>query len=50
MDIATLLDLYARYRTPRKSARERRTDARRSEMWTRVLGADRDPANICLRD
>jgi len=50
MDIATLLDLYARYRTPRKSARERRADARRSEMWTRVLGAERDPADICLRD
>jgi len=47
MDLATLLNLCARYRTPRKSDRERRADARRIELWTRVPGAEKDPS--CLK-
>ncbi|MFV1988975.1 MAG: hypothetical protein ACC682_17020, partial [Gemmatimonadota bacterium] len=50
MDLATLFDLYARYRTPRKSDRERRADARRIELWTRVLGVEKDPSSISLSD
>ena len=50
MDLATLFDLYRRYRTPRKSDRERRADVRRIDLWTRVLGPDRHPAEISLRD
>lgn len=50
MDLTTLFDLYRRYRTPRKSRRERRADERRIALWTRVLGAGRDPAEISLRD
>ena len=38
-----VLSAYLKHRTPRKSARERRTDERRAEMWTRVLGAEIDP-------
>lgn len=50
MDLASLFDLYLRHRTPRKSARQQKEDARRIEMWIRVLGPDRDPAEISLRE
>ena len=50
MDLGSLFDLYLRYRTPRKSARERRADARRVQMWTRFLGREKDPAEITLRE
>jgi len=40
--------IYERERTPRKTARERKADARRIEMWMRVLGADLDPHRMSL--
>lgn len=40
LDIA--LSRYLRYQTPKKSESEQRADARRAELWRRVLGADKD--------
>ena len=50
MDLGSLFDLYRRYRTPRKSARERRADERRIEMWTHFLGKKKDSAEISLHE
>lgn len=45
--LARLFALYERHRTPKKkSEAERKGDARRIELWTRVLGADQDPEAI----
>ena len=49
----TLADVFAAYgqhRTPRKSASEQQADGRCVEMWTRVLGVDRDPHDMTLRE
>lgn len=41
--LAQVFALYRQHRTPRKTEREQRSDDRRIEMWTRVLGAGKDP-------
>ncbi len=46
--LARLLALYQTHRTPRKSRGEQIEDARRVEMWTRQLGARKDPHRITL--
>ncbi|MDT8342682.1 MAG: tyrosine-type recombinase/integrase [Longimicrobiales bacterium] len=44
--LATVFALYARHATPQKSERVQREDARRREMWARVLGGTLDPSRI----
>lgn len=44
--LARLFAMYERYRTPRKSDTEQQADGRRIEMWTRFLGAEKDPLAI----
>ena len=39
---------YTKHRTPRKTEGEQRQDARRVELWTRVLGPDSDPQTVTL--
>ncbi len=41
--LARVFALYLTHRTPRKSRSEQEADQRRAEMWTRVLGAAKDP-------
>ena len=36
------------HRTPRKSSGEQQADERRTDMWTRFLGTNRDPYTISL--
>ncbi len=48
---ATLARVFAQYlthRTPRKKPEERKADHRRSAMWLRVLGSQKDPHVITL--
>ncbi|OLD37660.1 MAG: hypothetical protein AUI57_10055 [Candidatus Rokubacteria bacterium 13_1_40CM_2_68_8] len=45
---ATVFALYQEHRSPRKSASEQQSDKRRTEMWTRVLGADANPLDLSL--
>jgi len=44
--LARLFTLYAKHRTPKKGEREQEADTRRIEMFTRVLGAQKDPHKI----
>ncbi len=46
--LARVFALYQTHRTPRKSRGEQVEDARRIEMWTRQLGARKDPHRITL--
>lgn len=46
--LAQVFALYERHRTPRKRLREQKQDARRIDMWTRVLGARKDPHKVSL--
>jgi len=46
--LARVLALYLSYRTPRKSTTEQEADRRRALLWTRVLGAQKDPHLISL--
>lgn len=47
--LAQVFALYQRHRTPRKkSATGRKADARRVELWTRILGGKKDPHKISL--
>ncbi|MCH7717261.1 MAG: tyrosine-type recombinase/integrase [Gemmatimonadetes bacterium] len=46
--LARLFALYETHRTPRKSRGEQVEDARRIGMWTRQLGARKDPHRITL--
>jgi len=49
-DKATLAQVFAAYlefRTPRKAESEQDADARRAELWTRVLGST-DPHNVSM--
>ncbi len=46
--LARVFALYEKHRTPRKSAGEQSEDKRRVELWTRVLGARKDPDKISL--
>ena len=41
---------YMRHRTPRKSLRSQKEDARRVELWARTLSADRDSHHLTLRE
>jgi len=41
---------YLTYRTPRKTPGEQKEDGRRAKMWTKVLGAQKDPHTISLGD
>jgi integrase len=45
-----LLALYLEHRTPRKGQHEQEQDRRKAELWLRVLGSDKDPHAITLRD
>jgi integrase len=46
--VARLFALYNTHRTPSKSQTEQSEDGRRSEMWSRFLGAVTDPHDISL--
>src|SRR5438445_6301433 len=46
--LAHVLALYEGYRTPRKSEGEQSEDRRRIELWTRMLGAGKDPHLVSL--
>lgn len=48
--LARLLALYRVHHTPRKTPKQQGEDDRRIELWTRVLGAGRDPHRITRRD
>jgi integrase len=48
--LAELFVAYERHRTPRKSETEQEADRRRSECWTRRLGAERPVTKITLAD
>jgi len=49
--IAMVFSQYLRFRTPRKrSSGEQKSDRRRAELWTRILGSDRDPHRISLAE
>lgn len=39
---------YLKHRTPRKTSASQKSDGRKVEMWTRVLGGRIDPHNISL--
>lgn len=44
--LSRLFALYSVHRTPRKTPNEQKEDQRRSEMWTRFLGARKEVAKI----
>ena len=44
MTLARVFSVYRQIRSPQKAPRTQGDDARRVEMWTRVLGATKDPA------
>lgn len=46
LTLARLFTLYEKHRTPQKSEAEQQGDARRIELWTRVLGGKKDPEKI----
>ncbi len=46
--LARLFSLYRAHRTPRKVRSEQGGDDRRMELWTRFLGAGKDPHRITL--
>ena len=48
--LGRLFALYQTHRTPRKTQGEQLDDARRIDMWTRVLGARKDPHKIMLAE
>lgn len=50
LTLKALFLAYETHRTPRKSASEQQADRRKIELWTRVLGADKDPHEITLRE
>jgi integrase len=50
MTLDMLFSLYRAHRTPRKTLAVRKSDLRRIELWTRVLGGGKDPARISLRE
>ena len=45
-----LLALYETHRSPQKGKAARQGDKRLAELWTRFLGADKDPQLITLRE
>jgi hypothetical protein len=48
--LGLLFALYLRHRTPAKCETEQREDRRRASLWIRVLGMDREPSDITLRE
>ena len=48
--LARLFALYRSHRTPRKVRSEQGADDRRIELWTRFLGAGKDPHRITLAE
>jgi len=50
VSLARLFALYETHRTPQKSATEQKEDRRRTELWTRHLGSDKDPMRISGRE
>ena len=48
--LAQLFALYREHRTPRKTPGVQKSDVRQIEMWTRFLGAGKDPNTIALRE
>jgi len=48
--LSKVLAPYLAYRTPRKSETEQDADDRRSKLWTRVLGPNKDPHLIRLAE
>jgi len=51
VSLSTVFNQYLRYRTPRKkSPGEQKSDVRRAELWTRILGPDRDAHKISLSE
>ena len=48
--LARMFALYRQHRTPRKTQGEQLDDARRIDLWTRVLGARKDPHKIMLAE
>ncbi len=45
-----LFSQYQRYETPKKEKGSQQHDRRRIEMWTRLLGGQRNPSDLTLRD
>ena len=49
--LAVVFRMYLQFKTPRKrSSGEQKSDVRRAEQWTRILGPDRDPHKISLAE
>jgi hypothetical protein len=48
--LAGLFAVYIRQHTPKKSADQQMNDHRRVKVWTRWLGAGKDPHRITRRD
>lgn len=44
--LSRLFSLYRKHRTPQKGEQEQRGDTRRIEMWSRVLGPEKNPQEI----
>jgi len=48
--LGRVLGLYAKHRTPKKSASEQKADAARTELWKRFLGEGTDLSKLELKD
>src|SRR5206468_6358192 len=48
--LGRILALYAKHRTPKKSASEQKADAARAELWTHFLGGQTDLSKLELKD
>lgn len=48
--LSRLFALYLEHQTPQKGERMRKEDPTRVELWTRFLGADKDPLGLTLRE
>lgn len=48
--LGLVLDLYGRHETPKKVETERRADARRAELWVRMLGDDKELSQVAHRE
>ena len=48
--LGSLFTLYLRHQTPTKCETEQREDRRRVSLWIRILGTEREPSDITLRE
>jgi hypothetical protein len=48
--LSRLFSLYLQHRSPKKKKSEQQADERRTKLWTRWLGADKDPHRITLNE